>query len=71
MKKKHIVESEMVDKKGRWKPKADLLAKDADKVIMKLIERHKGQLSLCSIQSIIECSVNHHVMKERMLATIA
>lgn len=65
--KEHIIESEMLTKKGAWKPKAKIIAQDADKVLKKFIANHAGELSLCSIQNILECSLNHQIMLARLI----
>ncbi len=62
----HIIKSETLTAKGAWTKKAKAIAADADKVFAKFIKSNAGKLSLCALQSIIECSVNHQIMMVRL-----
>lgn len=64
--KDHIIDSEMLDAEGVWKPNALLITRDADKLLTDFIEKHKGEISLCSIQAIIEQSARHQIIIARL-----
>lgn len=64
--KRHIIKSEILNEDGSWVPRCGEISIEVRKILKEFIEKYKGDISLCSMELLIQQSLHMEIVMARL-----